>query len=828
MGTAEPVPFGMLLRRFRLAAGRTQAGLAEQSGLSERAVNDLERDPRRVPRLESVRLLADALGLSAQDRAALLAAARPQATGAPSHSATFSPRGTPHPARHNLPAQLTPLLGREDEVAAVTALLRQDAVRLVTLTGPGGVGKTRLGLQVAAELVDENADGVWFVRLSRLVDPALVLPTIAHILGLQEAGRQPVEAVLREWLRRRAVLLLLDNFEQVAAAAQEVAELLVTSPGLKVLVTSRVGLHLRGEQEVPVPPLGLPSAAGSPRLPPVERLSQYPAVALFLARAQEARPDFQVTSATAPAVLGICVRLDGLPLAMELAAARLKVLPPPALLRRLEQTLPLLVGGARDLEARQQTMRATLAWSEDLLGPAEQRLFRRLAVFVGGFTLEAAEAVCAAPAGAEPLGLDVLAGLGALVEQSLVQPQTGDNEGEGGEARFRLLYVVREYALERLEASDGGREADALWRAHAIYHLEQVEERALAVYGPAGAAWVGRLEHDHDNFRAALAWARERGEAELGLRLAASLGPFWYVRGFFTEGRGWVEELLVLAPHAAWAGDDGGAGASGVAGVSAVARAKALAVASTFAGVQEDIEQALVAAEEAAALARGRKAGWAAGVALQMLGQVAWARGDLQQATAYLEESVVQLQAVGEPWLAASYLTGVGFIALDRGDLERATACCEESLVFARRAGADYPEGLALRVLADVARQRGDLAGAEGLGREQLLIWHRLGAPANLARNLEGLALTAAADGADGERARAARVARLLGAAAALREQVGAPLRAGRRANMERETAVARAALGEAAWAAAFAAGRALTLEEAITEALGDDESAEA
>jgi non-specific serine/threonine protein kinase len=815
----------MLLRRFRLAAGRTQTTLAERSGLSERAINDLERDPKRLPRLESVRLLADALGLSPQDRAALLAAARPQAAGALSHSATVSPGGTPHPARHNLPVQLTPLLGREREVAAVTALLRHDTARLVTLTGPGGVGKTRLGLEVAAELVDACGDGVWFVRLSRLADPALVLPTIAHNLGLQEAGRQPVEAVLREWLRTRAVLLLLDNFEQVAAAAREVAELLASSPGLKVLVTSRVRLHLRGEQEVPVPPLSLPSVAGSPRLPPVERLSQYAAVALFLARAREARPDFQLTGATAPAVLGICVRLDGLPLALELAATRLKVLPPPALLRRLEQTLPLLDGGARDLEARQQTMRATLAWSEDLLQPAEQRLFGRLAVFVGGFTLEAAEAVCAAPAGAEPLGVDVLAGLGVLVDQSLVQSQTGDDTEEGGdEARFRLLSVVREYALERLEASG---EADALRRAHAIYYQRQIEERALAVYGPAGAAWMGRFEREHDNFRAALSWAREQSDAELGLRLAASLGPFWYVTGLFTEGRGWVEGLLALSARAAGdgneKGDDGGAGASGASGVSTVARAKALAWLSNFAGVQEDIERALVAAEEAAALVGGRQAGWAAGVALQMLGQVAWARGDLQRATTYVEESVAQLQAVGEPWLAAAYLTGVGFIALDRGDLERATACCEESLAFARRAGADYPEGLALRVLADVARQRGDLAGAEGLGREQLLVWQRLGAPTHLARNLEGLGLTAAVAG---EGARAARAARLLGAAAALRERVGAPLRAGRRASMEREIAVARATLGEVAWAAAFAAGRTLTLEEAITEALGDGESA--
>jgi hypothetical protein len=332
---------------------------------------------------------------------------------------------------------------------------------------------------------------------------------------------------------------------------------------------------------------------------------------------------------------------------------------------------------------------------------------------------------------------------------------------------------------------------------------------------------MGRFARDHDNFRAALGWAREQGNAALGLRLSASLGPFWYLSGSFTKGRRWVEGLLALDPRAAGAGDDegdeGDEGGAGVADVSAVARAKALACLSTFAGAQEDITQALVAAEEATALARGRQAGWAAGVALQMLGQVAWARGDLQQATTYVEESVAQLQAVGEPWLAAAHLTGVGFIALDCGDLERATVCCEESLAFAQRTGADYPAGLALRVLADVARQRVDLAGAEALGREQVLVWQRLGAPTHLARNLEGLALTAAAAG---ERTRAARAARLLGAATAVRERVGAALRAGRRASMEREIAMARAALGQTAWAAAFAAGWALTLEEAIAEAL--------
>jgi hypothetical protein len=556
----------------------------------------------------------------------------------------------------------------------------------------------------------------------------------------------------------------------------------------------------------------------------VERLSQYAAVALFLARAREARPDFQVTTATAAAVLGICARLDGLPLALELAAARLKLLPPAVLLNRLERRLPLLVGGARDLEARQQTMHATLAWSEDLLQPEEQRLFRRLSVFVGGFTLEAAEAVCAAPEGAEPLGVDLLEGLERLVDQSLVLQQTVEQEGaeeereEGSEARFRLLYVIREYALEQLEACG---EAEALRQAHLAHYLGLVEERALAVFGPQGAAWLGRLEREHDNFRAALAWTRERSEVELGLRLAASLGPFWFMRGYLTEGRGWVEGLLALVVRRAEAGSDGSEGASG--GL-AVARAKALDAASNFAMVQGDDERALAAAEEALALALacGQQAGWATGAALYVLGALALDRGDLERATAYLEESVARLRAAGEPWLAATYLNYVGALALDRGDLERATAWYEESLAFARRMGADYLAGFALDGLADVARLRGDLAGAEALGREQLQVWRRLSSPMQIAASLENLACTTVATG---EGAQTERAAHLLGAAAALRERVGASPPRRLHALIERAAAPARAALGEERWAAAFAAGRALSLEEAIAEALGEKSS---
>lgn len=901
---STPTSFGVLLRDHRRAAGLTQAELAERAGLSWRGVIGLERGERRSPHHDTVARLAAALGLTDTEHAALLAAARsarsaaamsappPEPTLAaeagsvgPAHTVGADMRAS-QPTPPHLPLPPTPLLGREREVTEICSLLQQEAVRLVMLTGPAGVGKTRLGLEVGAALADAFGDGVWFIPLAPVADPDLVVPTIAHTVGLHDAGRESVREALREWLRPRRLLLLLDNCEQVLAAAHDVAELLAGAPGLHILATSRAPLHLRGEREYAVSPLPLPpplslllpadpaSAARERALQIERRLLEAPAMALFVARARAIYPTFTLTAQTVEAIADICARLDGLPLAIELAAARVRLLSPVQLLARLEPRLPLLVGGPRDLEARQQTMRAAISWSEALLAPAERRLFRRLAVFVGGFTVEAVEAVCASPAGAAPLGMDVLEGLEGLVTQSLVQqPQQRRVDGEaspgagaGGEdheKHFRLLYIMREYALDQLEASkdegegDAGEEdsaeAEALRRAHAAYFLSLVEGRELAIYGPDAIAWMNRLEQEYDNFRAALSWARERGEMELGLRLAAALVPFWEIKGYLREGRGWLDSLLVRPT------DVGGLGSSTdgwTTAVSTMTRTKALLGVGMFARRAGEYEQARQALEASLALATGQQPGWVAALALGQLGHLARRQGDLEQAAACIKEGLALLQASGEPvaglflsdlghiaqmrgdleqamvyleeslalarrvsanFWAGFPLSGLAQVALLRGDLDQSAAYFEESLAICRRVGSDFWAGFQLFGLSHIARLQGDLAGATRLAREQLTTWRGLSVPRYLARCLESIGLIAAAA------KRGTRAARLLGAAAALRATVGEVQAPQWRAEIERETTCAREALGEPRWSAAFAAGRALSLEEAAAEALEDE-----
>ena len=814
--------FGDALRRSRRAAGLTQGELAERAGLSVRGIADLERGVRHTPRRETLTLLAEALGLTDESRSAFMAAARRDRSpsGAAAGERSDDAARTSHlsagsdvagillgerpfgQAQHNLPAQTTPLLGRAEAVQRVVQLVRRADVRLVTLTGPGGVGKTRLALEVAAVLLGEFRDGVWYVRLSRVSDPAMVVAAIARTLGLQDTGVQPIADTLRDHLRERHSLLLLDNCEQVAAAATEVAWLLQDCPAVKVLVTSRVRLRLRGEHEYLVTPLGLPPmSTGTPAY-----LAQYSAVELFVERALAARADFMLTEANASAVANICTHLDGLPLAIELAASRIKVLPPAALLARIESGLGVLVGGAHDLDEHQRTMQATLAWSEGLLAPPERALLRRLAVFSGGCTLEAVEAVCLEPEGVEPLHLDVFDGMSSLVDQSLVQQRE-----ESGEARFGLLHIVREYASVQLEASG---EAEMLRRAHLRWVVALAERAEPGLSGPQAHVWNDTLEREYDNVRAALRFVIDRGEGEMGLRLVGAIFRFLVVRGHLREGRAWAEQLLSRWPGD---GDPGGLQAwnIGLASPRAVL-ARALRAAGVMALYQADESAAGVWLEQAVTEAREANDLETAALALTSLGVVAMHRGDLERARAQLEASLSLLRAVGELRGMASALINLGLVAYFQGDLDHAEATEVEARDLARTLGdLDYV-ATALANLASIALRRGEVRKSESLSREALALYRELGDLRRCAVGLEGLA-SAAGMAQDGERA-----ARLLGAATALREQLDAPNPAHEQAEIDQAVAAARTSLGAERWAATFAAGRELSLELAVVEALSE------
>src|SRR6266567_1116039 len=486
----------------------------------------------------------------------------------------------PKPApKHNLPVQLTPLIGRKHDSASAAALLRRPEIRLLTLTGTAGVGKTRLALHLATELLDGFADGVYFVPLAPISDHALVVPTIAQTLTLREVSDRPFLDLLEDYLQDKQLLLVLDNFEQVVRAAPLLSELLEVCLELKLLVTSREVLHLRAEHQFAVPPLDLPDLK---HLHKSQSLSQYAAVELFLQRAQAVKPDFQMTPANARAIGEICSRLDGLPLALELAAARIKLLSPQALLARLEHRLSVLTGGAQDVPVRQQTLRNTIEWSYNLLDAQEQQLFRRLSVFVGGCTLPAIEAICAALDDADGEG-QVLDRVASLIDKSLLQ-RTEQGEDE---LRIGMLETIREYGLERLIVSG---EAEAARQAHAMYYLALAEEANAELSGPRQAVWLERLEVEHDNLRAVVRWSLEPAEdvaqrREALLRLGGALVEFWHVHGHYSEGRNVLESAL-----------------AGSEGVAAPVRVKALGAAAMLVTMQGDVEQATILVEESLTL----------------------------------------------------------------------------------------------------------------------------------------------------------------------------------------------------------------------------------
>jgi predicted ATPase/DNA-binding XRE family transcriptional regulator len=866
----ESPVFADLLRAHRVAAGLSQEALAGHADLSLQTVSRLERGGRRGPRRETVFALAQALRLSEMQTAALESAAY--------RRRHLQPAPPPHPP--GLPRITSPILGREADLAVLPFMLRQPEVRLLTLVGPAGVGKTRLAVEVTVLAAPAFVDGITWVDLAPIHDPALVASTVALRLGLRADEAGQTERLV-DHLRGRDALLILDNLEQVLPAVSLVRDLLDACPRLRILATSRVALGLTQERRYSIEPLALPPPGqDNPRT-----VGLYPAVVMFLDRARSVAPDLTLTAATAPVIAAVCRRLDGLPLAIELAAALARLVPPQAMLDRLGQaaagesatghgsgtgrTLDLLASGSWDRPDRQQTMRQAIAWSYELLSPAEQAAFRGLGVFVGGWTMEAASKVTAVP----PAEMQSM--LEELSAKHLIRTA---ERGEGSD-RFAMLETLREYAEERLAAEE--HEAVDMRNRHLQWCMGLAEEAEPELTGPDQAAWLVRLEDEHNNLRAALNWACEHRAGEQGVRLAGALWRFWNTRGHHGEGRRRLDLVLSMQSNSPVPAETRARALNGAANLAdnqgdyewaAALNEEALAlqravgdrrgIAASLNGLgnsaqkQGRYEQAAALHEEALALRRalGDLGGIAA--SLSNLGVAMDLKGDYGRAVALFEESLALKRAIGDTWGIAASLNNLGYALMSHEEYERARPLLEEALLLRRALGdkmgmattlgnlgdieesydnydrtvALHEEALALRRtlgdklgtadslrnLGKVRYRQGDIEGAETLCEEALLLSCEIGAKDVLMPILECLAWVAAVQG------RPHRGARLGGAAEALREKLGHTAGSITRGTHEQVVRIMRAAMDEQAFAAAWAEGRRLTLKQIVAEVTGE------
>ena len=769
--------FAEALRACRRERSLTQAELAERARLSERAISDLERG-LKTPQQATVRLLVEALGLSGDQAENFEACAGPRRRRS---SMIGSPR------THNLPPARTSFVGREQLLVDVQRLLTSERreSHLLTLTGAGGTGKTRVALQAAAAVLDRFEDGARLIALGSITDSRLVAPTIAKTLGVAERPNRSALETLKSYLRDRHLLLVLDNFEQVLGAAVEIDDLVAACPRLAVMVTSRAALRLSGERLVEVPPLAV--------LEPTRTFGSRPdqlahgdceSVRLFVDRARAVKADFRLTDANAAAVAEICRRLDGLPLAIELAAARTRILDPAAMLARLGQRLELLTGGARDLPARLQTLRNTIAWSYDLLEPREQAVFRRLAVFVGGSTLEAMAAVCTIEG-------DVLELAESLVTKSLVRPHVT----AAGEVRLTMFETIREFGLEQLAWTG---ELEAMRRQHAEYFAVLAEQAEPGLGGPAARTWLDRLEMEHNNLRAALEWSLSVGGdrgSQKALRLGGALARFWWTRNYWDEGAEWLKGALAGAPG------------------RTAERMKALHGAGWLAHFQRDSIRARSVLLESLEIATGRDDHWTNAWVLHLLGRVAYFEGNPVDARLYGQQSLAVAEGIGDRWLIAWAVHLLALAAHIASDDTNAWALYEHSLAIRRELG--HQEGIAMLLLCmgELAHRQRDLTRALMLYRESLGVAQALNSPWFLLSVLAPFASLAAEHQPE-------RAARLSGATTAMSQSshsVPIPLA---EVLFEQGLTLARRALGEEAFAAAWAEGEALSLDEAIDEML--------